>query len=84
VISPDISQSLFWWGGARGYFLPLIFATLYLSFYLIFMASNLRSWQLPVCYLASFFLVLFTGGFAEVFTPVQLVFFVGIVLWGSL
>ena len=30
VISPEITQSFFWWGGARGYFLPLIFASLFI------------------------------------------------------
>ena len=84
VISPEITQSFFWWGGARGYFLPLIFATLYLCIYLIFVASSWRSWQLVIWYIASFALVFFIGGFAEVFTPVQLVIFAGAILWGRL
>lgn len=82
VISPEITQSFFWWGGARGYYLPLIFVALYLCLYLIFVASSWRSWQSAIWYLASFALVFFIGGFAEVFTPVQLVIFAGAILWG--
>jgi len=84
VISPDISQSFFWWGGARGYLLPLILITLYVSVYMIFISLSWKTWQLMLWYLASFSLVFFTGGFAEVFTPVQLVIFVCIILWGVL
>ncbi len=83
VISPDISQSLFWWGGARGYFLPLIFATLYVYAYLKFITSRWKTWQLAVWYLASFSLVFIAGGFAEIFTPVQLVILVGVILWSK-
>lgn len=81
AISPDISQSFFWWGGARGYFLPLIFATLYWCLYLIFVDRNWFSWQSAIWYLVSFGLVFFIGGFAEVYTPVQLVIFAGLILW---
>ena len=81
VISPEITQSFFWWGGARGYFLPLIFATLYLLIYLIFISSGWRPWQLTIWYFASFALVFFVGGFAEVFTPVQLVIFAVVIFW---
>jgi len=84
VISPDITQSFFWWGGARGYFFPLVLAMLYLCVYLIFLSSSWRPWQLMVWYLASFALVFFVCGFAEVFTPVLVVIFTGSVLWSWL
>lgn len=79
VVSPEISQSVFWWGGARAYIPPLVVVTLYLIAYKIFVSSVWDIWQLIVWYLTSFGLIFLGGGFAEVFTPVQLVIFVFVI-----
>ena len=81
-LSPDLSQSLFWWGGARGYLSPLIFFTLYLAIFFLFITLSPSQPQAAIWSLISFGIVFFTGGFSETFTPVMVVLFAGIIGMG--
>jgi len=78
-ISPDVSQSLFWWGGVRGYLSPLILFTLYFALYYHFIASSSNRFQISIWLFVSFWLAFFIGGFSETFTPVLVVFLAGTV-----
>ncbi len=69
ILSPDINQSLFWWGGVRGYLSPLILFTLYVALYFWFVSSSPTGIRLWFWVLISFCLTFVTGGFSETFTP---------------
>jgi len=84
VLSPDISQSLFWWGGARGYLLPLVFFTFYIALYYYFMTAQINQFSRNIWLFVSFSSAFFIGGFSETFTPVQLVLFAGIISYSWL
>lgn len=77
-LSPDIIESLFWWGGARGYLSPLVFFTLYFALYFAFLNSPSGRIPAGIWMFASFGLAFFTGGFSEVFTPVLVVLLLGL------
>ena len=78
-ISPDLPQSLFWWGGARGYLVPPILFMLYLALYFSCLALPLNHTKKLVGLFVSFGLAFFIGGFSETFTPVMVVLFAGLV-----
>jgi len=78
-ISPDISQSLFWWGGARGYLSPLILFTLYFALYYHFLASSPNRVHKTLWVFVSFGLAFLIGGFSETFTPAWVVLLAGII-----
>lgn len=78
-LTPDIIESLFWWGGVRAYVSPLVFIVLYFAFYYHFMASPLKGIQTSLWLAISLGLAFFMGGFSETFTPVLVIFFAGIV-----
>lgn len=78
-LSPDISQSLFWWGGVRSYLSPLILFTLYFAFYYHFLNLPLNRMQTGIWVAVSFGFVFFMGGFSETFTPVLVVLLAGII-----
>lgn len=82
VAAPSIPQSLIWWSGARGYFAPLVGIMLYFLIYFHFSAREWLSRQKTFWYFISFMVVFLSGGFAEVYTPVQFILFWGIVVWG--
>lgn len=73
-LSPDIIESLFWWGGVRGYMSPLVLFTLYLAVYFYLQMSSGRRVPLVIQLLLSFGLAILIGGFSETFTPVFVVF----------
>jgi hypothetical protein len=77
-LTPDVIESLFWWGGVRSYLSPLIFVLLYLAAYRHFVISPAaRTRQLTLWLLVSFGLAFFMGGFSETFTPVLVLFLAG-------
>ncbi len=78
-ISPDVSQSLFWWGGVRSYLSPLVLTILYFALYFHFISLSFNRVQIGIWLVASFGLVCFIGGFSETFTPVLVVLLAGIV-----
>ena len=73
LISPNISQSVFWWGGARSYLSPLILILLYFALYYHFTARSRNRFQVNLWSFVSFGLAFFIGGFSETFTPVFVV-----------
>lgn len=78
-LTPDIIESLFWWGGVRSYLSPLIFILLYFAVYYHFILSSAtRIPQAVLWLLVSFGLAFFMGGFSETFTPVLVVFLAGV------
>jgi hypothetical protein len=81
AISPRLQQSLFWWGGARGYLSPLILYTLYIALYFRYSSSSWNRLATIAWIMVSFSLVFIIGGFSETFTPVQLVLFAGAIAW---
>jgi hypothetical protein len=84
LISPNVPQSLYWWNGMRSYIPPLLFGTLYVVLYQLFMVKP-RSWKEQCLWGSISFLVLFIGGgFSESFTPVQVVFLGFILSFGLL
>ncbi len=73
LLSPSITQSLYWWGGMRSYIPPLLFVTLYLIIFQLFMLQ-IRSTKEKIFWSIFGFLVSFIGcGFSETYTPVQIV-----------
>lgn len=78
-MSPDISGSLFWWGGARGYLSPLILFTAYFALYYQFILSSPNRAHSALWLFISFGYIFLTGGFSETFTPVMVVLFAGVV-----
>ncbi|MBN2117714.1 MAG: hypothetical protein JW730_14155 [Anaerolineales bacterium] len=76
-ISPDISQSLFWWGGVRSYLSPLILVMLYFALYYHFITSSVDRTRIGVWLFIGFGLAFFTGGFSETFTPILVVLLAG-------
>ena len=77
LMSPDLSQSLFWWGGVRAYLSPLIWNALYVLLFLEFIRWTPDRIHFIIWCSVSFLLSFISGGFSEVFTPVQVVAFVG-------
>ena len=77
-LTPDIIESLFWWGGVRSYLSPLILIVLYFAFYFRFLGSGRTAIQTNLGLVLSFGLALFMGGFSETFTPVLVVLFAGL------
>jgi len=77
-LSPDIIESVFWWGGARGYLSPLIFSMLYFALYGYFITLPARRVKISIWVLVSFGLAFLTGGFSETFTPVLVVLLAGL------
>lgn len=79
-LSPDIIESLFWWGGARGYVSPLVLSILYAAVYYYFETSSAKRVHIRVWSLISFGLAFFIGGFSETFTPVFVVLLAGLTM----
>ena len=82
LISPNVPQSLYWWGGMRAYIPPLVGSAAYVVVYKQFAAKD-RPGKAGYAWLVLSFLVPFTNaGFSETFSPVQVVFFVFFLGWG--
>ena len=75
TLTPDILESLFWWGGVRSYLSPLILVVLYFALYFHFLSSPWTRLQTNLWLLFSFGLAFFMGGFSETFTPVLVLLF---------
>jgi hypothetical protein len=84
LISPKVSQSLYWWGGMRAYVMPLIIFTFYIALFQWFRKRSLKAGPIFILSGVSFMIVFASGGFSETFTPVQLVIFVFIISYGLL
>ncbi len=82
LLSPNIPQSLHWWGGMRAYSFPLMLITLYLSVYQIFILKIRNTTCLWLGYVISFFFIFLNSGFSETFTPLQLVLFIELIILG--
>ena len=73
LVSPNVLQSLYWWGGMRAYIPPLLFATFYLILFQLFRQKT-RSTREQVVWGGISLLVSFFGcGFSETFSPVHVV-----------
>jgi len=77
LLTPNVPQSLFWWGGMRAYSAPLALFTLYLGLFRFWSKRVVVKWAqwLGVC--ISLVSMFFAAGFSETFTPVQVVLFAG-------
>ncbi len=75
LINPDIAQSIFWWSGMRAYNLPVLFATIYVFVYFFLRRKQNNAFA---AFLTGFLIVFFMAGFSEIFSAVQIVFFVGL------
>lgn len=74
ALTPDIIESLFWWGGVRSYLSPVVSIVLYIAFYYHFLISSPNRIQMGMWLLVSFGFAFFIGGFSETSTPVLVVF----------
>lgn len=77
VTSPGVQTILYWWNGMRTYIPPLILSGFLVS-YIYWVLDRPNTHRLV--FLVSFFsfsVALFTGGFNETFTTVQVLFFLG-------
>ncbi len=79
IMSPSVSQSVFWWQGARRYLAPLIFVILYFALGYHFTALSLNRVQSVIWLFVSFGLAFFMGGFNETLTPVLVVLLAGMI-----
>jgi len=84
LVSPDVAQSLYWWGGMRAYVIPIIVFTSYLAIFQWFKGKHFNSLQILFWCFFSFCVIFASGGFSETFTPVQLVFFLVVIGAGLL
>jgi hypothetical protein len=75
-LTPDLSESLFWWNGVRSYLSPLVFIVLYFAAYSHIVSSSWTMLQNRIWLFFSFGLAFFMGGFSETFTPVLVLLFV--------
>ncbi|MEI6291265.1 MAG: hypothetical protein WCP19_12605, partial [Chloroflexota bacterium] len=78
VLSPNVPQSFYWFSAFRTHTLPAIVFTLYFLFFIF-----IRTWKVHPAYiwvigLLSFFMAMFTAGFSEPFTLIELLFLIGI------
>ncbi|RPJ28333.1 MAG: hypothetical protein EHM33_04835 [Chloroflexi bacterium] len=78
-LTPDIIESLFWWGGVRSYLSPLILVLLFFAFYYHFITSSPTRNQTALWLAISFGLAFFMGGFSETFTPVLVMLLAGLI-----
>lgn len=82
LLSPQPTQSLYWWGGFSAYTAPLILGTLYLA---IFLAMIKRQWNKNAFHLwniASFLMAFGLGGISESFSPSLIVIIAFSIGWG--
>jgi len=82
LFSPNVPQSLFWWGGMRAYSMPLALFTLYTAFYQFFRARVWPEIAQALLIFVSLATTLFMAGFSETFTPVMVVFLAGWLVLG--
>lgn len=81
ILSPSIKTSLLWWGGLRGYIPPLVIFPVYVGMYLNFSKQAWPPLKLILWCLSGFLAIVFSAGFSETFTPLQLVILVCWSLW---
>lgn len=82
LLTPQPTQSLYWWGGFSAYTAPLILGTLYIA---IFLTMTKRPWNkntFHVWSIASFLMAFGLGGISESFSPSLIVTIVFGVGWG--
>ena len=84
LISPKVSQSLYWWGGMRAYVMPIIIFTFYIALFQWFRNKSAKAGAIIIWSGVSFVIVFAIGGFSETFTPVQLIIFLFIISYGLL
>ncbi|MCC6499538.1 MAG: hypothetical protein IT313_04635 [Anaerolineales bacterium] len=81
LLSPGLTQSLYWWGGLSAYTVPLILGTIYL---ILFLLITRREWDrrgIVIWSLISFLLAFGLGGISESFTPIMLVIILAAIGW---
>lgn len=78
LLTPDITQSLFWWSGMRTYTLPLVVLTFYLLLFLLVRENGIRVHP-AVGGALGFLLFFLSGGLNEVMAVAQTAF-LGILL----
>ncbi len=84
LLSPRLSQSLYWWGGLSAYAVPLILGTIFL---IIFLLITQRAWDRRGVIAWSFIALLLAfglGGISESFTPIFLACLASAIGWGWL
>ena len=82
LVNPDVPQSFYWWNGMRRYILPLIFSTLFLIVFQLFV-RKVRSTSQKILWGGFGFLTSFFGcGFNETFTPVHIVLIAALIFLG--
>ncbi|MCC6499537.1 MAG: hypothetical protein IT313_04630 [Anaerolineales bacterium] len=69
LLSPQPTQSLYWWGGFSAYTAPLILGTFYLAMFLIFRGREWKKVILLLWSIVSFLMAFGLGGISESFSP---------------
>lgn len=82
LISPQLTQSLYWWGGLSAYTIPLVLATFYVAIFLMFAGKERGRKAAIAMSVLSFFMAFGLGGISESFTPIPLVFIAFVAGWG--
>ncbi len=82
LLSPNVPQSLYWWGGMRAYSIPLVLLTFDISLYQTFKRNIQGNWANVAGYVVSFSITFINSGFSETFTPVQVVLFAELLVLG--
>ncbi len=72
VLSPNIRQSLFWWGGMRAYTLPLVILTFAIFTFNILVKKALNNWQFILTTLFILIFAFANGGFSSAYVVMQL------------
>ncbi len=81
LLSPRLTQSLYWWGGLSAYTFPLVLTTIFL---ILFLVVSRRAWSqrgMIAWGSLSFVLAFGLGGISESFTPILLVIIALALAW---
>lgn len=82
LLSPQPTQSLYWWGGFSAYTAPLILGTFYLGVFLFMIRKEWNKTAFTLWNIASFLMTFGLGGISESFSPTLIVILALSVSWG--
>lgn len=81
LLSPQPTQSLYWWGGFSAYTAPLILGIFYLVMFLVYNAKEWKKAILLLWGITSFLMAFGFGGISESFSPTFLMILVFTISW---
>lgn len=81
LLSPQPTQSLYWWGGFSAYTAPLVLSTCYLAIFLVMTKRMLNKIPLRLWSLLSFLMAFGLGGISESYSPTLIAIIAFALVW---